>query len=140
MPYVPVPKDLTKVKTKIVFGLTKRQLVCFSLAAAAGAPMYFLTRAAIGNSAAALLMIFIMLPFFLFAMYEHDGQPAEKILRNFLRYRLRPQQRPYKTENLYNTLSKKEALDFASKNQKAGRSGKAPAKQYPQFKADQGRR
>ena len=28
MPYVPVPKDLTKVKTKLAFNLTKRQLVC----------------------------------------------------------------------------------------------------------------
>ena len=26
MPYVPVPKDLTKVKTKLAFNLTKRQL------------------------------------------------------------------------------------------------------------------
>ena len=25
MPYVPVPKDLTKVKTKVAAGLTKRQ-------------------------------------------------------------------------------------------------------------------
>ena len=31
MPYVPVPKDLTKVKTKLAFNLTKRQLICFSL-------------------------------------------------------------------------------------------------------------
>ena len=29
MAYVPVPKDLTRVKTKIMFNLTKRQLVCF---------------------------------------------------------------------------------------------------------------
>ena len=29
MAYVPVPKDLTKVKTKVMFNLTKRQLVCF---------------------------------------------------------------------------------------------------------------
>ena len=34
MPYVPVPKDLTKVKTKLAFNLTKRQLICFSLARA----------------------------------------------------------------------------------------------------------
>ena len=33
MPYVPVPKDLTKVKTKLAFNLTKRQLICFSRAA-----------------------------------------------------------------------------------------------------------
>ena len=29
MPYLPVPKDLTRVKTKFLFNLTKRQLVCF---------------------------------------------------------------------------------------------------------------
>ena len=30
MAYVTVPKDLTKVKSKVLFGLTKRQLACFS--------------------------------------------------------------------------------------------------------------
>ena len=29
MPYVTVPKDVTKVKTKVLFNLTKRQLICF---------------------------------------------------------------------------------------------------------------
>ena len=80
MPYVPVPKDLTKVKTKLAFNLTKRQLICFSLAGLVGLPVYFFTRGAIGNSAAVLLMIGLMMPFFFFAMYERDGQPAEKIL------------------------------------------------------------
>ena len=69
MPYVPVPKDLTKVKTKLVFNLTKRQLICFSLAALVGLPVYFFTRGAIGNQAAVLLMIGLMMPFFFFAMY-----------------------------------------------------------------------
>ena len=49
MPYVPVPKDLTKVKTKLAFNLTKRQLICFSLAGLVGLPVYFFTRGAIGN-------------------------------------------------------------------------------------------
>ena len=43
MPYVPVPKDLTKVKTKVAFNLTKRQLIFFSIAGAVGLPVYFLT-------------------------------------------------------------------------------------------------
>ena len=43
MPYVPVPKDLTKVKTKLAFNLTKRQLICFSLAGLVGLPVYFFT-------------------------------------------------------------------------------------------------
>ena len=42
MPYVQVPKDLSKVKTKLALNLTKRQLVCFSGAAAVGIPVYLL--------------------------------------------------------------------------------------------------
>ena len=30
MAYVAVPKDLSKVKSKVAFNLTKRQLICFS--------------------------------------------------------------------------------------------------------------
>ena len=36
MAYVSVPKDLTKVKTKVAFNLTKRQLICFGSGAAIG--------------------------------------------------------------------------------------------------------
>jgi len=105
MAYVSIPKDLTKVKTKIALNLTKRQLICFSVAAAVGIPTYLLTKGAIGNSAAVLLMIGLMLPFFFLAMFERDGQPAEKLLRNFIRAKLWPGTRPYRTENLYKYLS-----------------------------------
>lgn len=64
MPYVQVPKDLSKVKTKLAFNLTKRQLICFSGAAAVGIPVYLLTRPVIGSSPALFLMIGLMLPFF----------------------------------------------------------------------------
>ena len=47
MPYVPVPKDLTKVKTKLAFNLTKRQLICFSLAALVGGCRYISLPAAL---------------------------------------------------------------------------------------------
>lgn len=40
-------------------------------------------------------------------MYEKDGQPAEKLLRNRLRYKLWPKNRPYRTENLYKSISKR---------------------------------
>lgn len=64
MPYVPVPKDLTTVKSKVAFNLTKRQLICFSLAAGVGVPIYFLTRNIVGTSGACLLLIMGALPFF----------------------------------------------------------------------------
>ena len=42
MAYVPVPKDLTRVKTKVMFNLTKRQLICFGAGVLIGAPLFFL--------------------------------------------------------------------------------------------------
>ena len=102
MAYVPVPKDLTKVKTKVAFNLTKRQLVCFGGGALLGVPLFFLLRGSAGNSTAALCMMFVMLPFFLLAMYEKHGQPLEKIVGNIIRVTvIRPRQRPYRTNNFY---------------------------------------
>ena len=85
MPYVNVPNDLSKIKTKLAFNLTKRQLVCFGIAAAVGIPSYLLARSAIGNTAAMFLMMAVALPAFLLAMYEKDGLPFEKVVRNILR-------------------------------------------------------
>ena len=121
MPYVNVPTDLSKIKSKIAFNLTKRQLICFGCAAIIGIPAYLLTRTAIGNSAALFLMIGIMLPAFLLAMYERDGLPAEKVVRNILRARfLWPGIRPYKTENFYAVLTKEdETVDTIKKAKNA---------------------
>ena len=102
MAFVSVPKDLTKVKTKVIFNLTKRQLICIGIAAAFGVPFYFLTRGVLGTSNAATGMVLLMLPAFLFAMYEKDGQPLEVVARHFYESRFkRPKVRPYKTNNYY---------------------------------------
>ena len=125
MAYVPVPKDLSKIKTKLAFNLTKRQLICFSAAASVGLPTYLLTRGALGNSAAMLLMIGLMLPFFFFAMYEKDGLPLEKVLKNIIRICfLYPRVRPYKTENFYALLSEKEAKPIAETDKRRKARGK----------------
>lgn len=125
MAYVPVPKDLTKVKTKVALNLTKRQLIFFSLAAVAGIPFYLFMRKPIGSSIAAILMVTIMLPFFFMAMYEKDGLPFEKVVANIIRQKfICPAVRPYKTENFYqeiSTLVKKEGVPDGKKD-KAGAS------------------
>jgi len=113
MAFVNVPKDLSRIKNKALFNLTARQLLCFGTAAAVGIPAYIFLREPIGGTPAALLMIVLMLPFFFFAMYEKDGQPAEKVLRNIVRTKLYfPGRRPYKTENLY-ALLEEEGKDLA---------------------------
>lgn len=112
MAYVSVPKDLSTVKTKVALNLTKRQLICFSGALAIGLPLFFLTKNSVGTSASTLIMIFAMLPLFMFAIYEKHGQPLEVILRHYIEVRfLTPKHRPYKTDNFYALLMRQDKLD-----------------------------
>ncbi|MGN8922142.1 PrgI family protein [Lachnospiraceae bacterium HCP28S3_F9] len=107
MAFVSVPKDLTKVKNKVVLNLTKRQIICLVIAAAVGLPFYFLTKGYIGTSNAATGMVILMLPAFMFAMYEKDGLSLEKILWNIINVKfLKPSIRRYEVENLYEMQEK----------------------------------
>lgn len=122
MAFVSVPKDLTKVKNKVVFNLTKRQIICLGIAAAIGLPFYFLTRETIGTSNAATGMVLLMLPAFLFAMYEKDGMPLEKILWNMINVKfLNPAIRRYEVENLYELL---ESVPIPNEKKGGNRHGK----------------
>ena len=97
--YIPIQKDFSQVKNKVAFGLTKRQLLCFGCAALLGIPSYLLLKRVIPTDVAAVVMIMVMLPFFLFALYEKDGQPLEVVLKNVINERyIRPQIRPVRNE------------------------------------------
>ncbi|MCD8397595.1 MAG: PrgI family protein [Lachnospiraceae bacterium] len=102
MAYVNVPMDLAKVKNKVAFNLTMRQIVCIGAGAAVGLPFYFLTRNIIGTGNAATGMVILMVPEFLFAMYEKDGLHFEQILMNIIKVRfLRPAVRRYEAVSFY---------------------------------------
>lgn len=112
MAYVPVPKDLHAVKTKVLFNLTKRQLICFGSGALIGVPLFFLLKSQIAASGAAICMMIVMLPAFLLGMYEKNGQPLEKIIRNIVQVLfIRPKQRPFQTNNFYAVLERQDSLD-----------------------------
>ena len=105
--YISVPRDLTKVKSKVMFNLTKRQLICFSVAALIGVPSFFLIKQIASTSTAAIGMMVIMMPFFFLAMYEKNGQHLEVILRHLIEATfVRPKERPYKTNNNYAALER----------------------------------
>ena len=129
MAYVTVPKDLSKIKTKVFFGLTKRQLICFTPAVLLGVPLFFLLKESAGNSTATLCMMMVMLPFFLLAMYEKNGQPLEGIFERMIESRfIRPKNRPYQTNNFYEALARQRDLEMEVKrivqNRKNGGKGK----------------
>ena len=103
--YISVPRDLTKVKSTVIFGLTKRQLICFGLAVLIGVPSFFLMKTVMKTNTAVMGMMVIMMPFFFLAMYEKNGQPLEVILEHMIQAIFkRPKIRPYVTDNYYAAL------------------------------------
>ena len=100
--YISVPRDLSKVKTKVFMNLTKRQILCFGAGALIGVPVFFLLKSSGNLSLAALGMMAVMLPLFFLAMYEKDGLPLEKVLKNMITVKfIRPPLRKYEVENMY---------------------------------------
>lgn len=119
---VSIPKDFTKVQSKVFLNLTKRQILCFLPAVLIGVPLFFATKGSIGNSAATFLMMLVMLPFFLAAFYKHNEEPLEKYLWHLIRTKyLRKKVRLYETNNIYAALEKqyqydKEVIALAKQN------------------------
>ena len=110
------------MKSKVVFGLTRRQIICFALAAVISVPPYFLTRNVLGQTLAGLLLVGLALPFFLLAMYEKDGLPFEQVVRNILRVKwLLPAERAYRTTNLFELL---DAKTMTQEDKSGGKSHK----------------
>lgn len=128
--YVPIHKDLTQVKNKVFFNLTARQLICFGSGLLVGLPLFFLISKVLPGSVATIIMICVMLPFFMFGLYEKNGQPMEKVLRYYILSRfLRPKKRPYRTENVYAALVQQSKLEKEVKKivleQKKGKDKRA---------------
>ena len=127
--YISVPRDLTKVKSKVMFNLTKRQLICFGMAVLIGVPSFFLMKTVMKTNTAVMGMMVIMMPFFFLAMYEKNGQPLEVILKQMIETKfIRPKNRPYQTNNFYEALARQRDLEMEVKrivqNRKYGGKGK----------------
>ena len=110
---VDMVKDPTKVKSKFIGSFTKRQVVCYGLAALVGIPFYLVSKDAIGKETAALLMVAFMFPFIIASMYEKDGLPAERYFYRFFMWKfVRPVKRLYKKENRFELQKKRELMEM----------------------------
>lgn len=127
MAYVSVPNDLSKIKTKMAFNLTKRQLLCFSVAAIIGIPTYLFTRSAIGLSTFSKGK-----PSRSYMAKKKQGSistiikimaPVPPIVRSKF---LWPSTRPYQTQNFYAYLSapRKEVQQLGKNKKTSARSRK----------------
>ena len=96
--YISAPRDFSKVKSKVFFNLTKRQIICV--------PTFFLIKRFENVTVATLGMMISMMPLFFLAMYEKNEQPLEVYIEHFIEATFkRPKVRPYKSQNYYALLA-----------------------------------
>ncbi|EOO22697.1 PrgI family protein [Bacillus cereus] len=93
---VSIPKELKNIKSKLFFGLTKRQLIGFSVALALGLPVFFLLKS-FSLDAALYGLFFTASPVIFATIFTKDGMPAETWIKLYLEYKyLNPQKRYFK--------------------------------------------
>ena len=112
MAYVTVPKDLNKNQKQ---GNVQPYETTANLFQRGGsnrtAAVLFGKRQRWNNHSGHCAWCFAMLPMFLLAMYEKNGQPLEVIIRQFVEVKfLRPKERPYQTNNFYAALAPARAI------------------------------
>lgn len=132
MAFVPIPKDLTNVKTKDIGNFTTRQAICFGIAGLLAVPTFIFIRPHLSTELATFITMVIAAPFIFLAQYEKDGLTGEQYLKQVYEVKFkRSPIRIYKNTNFYESLDdiaklekqfeakKKKAIEEKSKNKKA---------------------
>ncbi|MBU0279172.1 MULTISPECIES: PrgI family protein [unclassified Gemella] len=128
MAYVGIPKDLNKVKTKIAFNLTKRQLIGFCLAGIVSVPVYLNTRSVLGNDISMILLVLLAFPFLFMTFYEKDGLKAEEYFKAmYLHQFYQPKKRIKESEYI---KQRKEEIRNAKQTKKKSRKVKSRSKKF----------
>ena len=127
MAYVTIPKDLKKVKTKVAFNLTKRQLIGFTIAGLIGIPIYLFMRKVVPNDIAVIFLIVSTLPIFFITLFEKDGLNFEKYFKYIYLHKFyQPQKRVRK--EVYLERQKKDSAAKAHAKQKEVKNSKTGLK------------
>ena len=123
MAYVPIPKDLNKVKTKVALNLTQRQLIGFTFAAMIGIPVYIFIKGFVPNDIAIIFLIISTLPIFFATLFEKDGLIFEKYFKYIYLHKFyQPQKRVRK--EVYLEQQKKKSAAKAHAKQKGIKKSK----------------
>lgn len=98
MAYVPVPKDLDKIKTKVAFNLTIRQLIGFAVAALIGIPVYLTVKKYLPNDVSMIFLLVSTLPIFYITFFDKDGLTFEKYFKYYYLHKYYQPQRRVRKE------------------------------------------
>ncbi|MGO3169353.1 PrgI family protein [Senegalia sp. (in: firmicutes)] len=104
---VPVPTELKKIKSELIAGLTKRQVVGFGITVAIVVPSFILLKN-INLSLAMYGAFAIGVPFIFTTIFTKDKLTAEKHLKNILEHKVL-----FKEKRLYEVTKENKEIAIA---------------------------
>lgn len=117
MAYVPVSKDILKIKEKIFLGFTKRQLISLIVAGVFLIKIYSRLKIYFGIDALYIGSI-ISIPVLIFGFFEDDGIHLEEKIKNLIYFYMNRKVKVYKTVTIYEKIKAKKLIDKVLKNNK----------------------
>lgn len=109
--YVKVPKDLNDIKQKFMFGLTKRQCVCFGIGCLIGFPIFFITRGILGLSGGIICMGLCAAPAIICGIYKKNGLYFDAIFKNMVQYFKKKRKRIYRSTSVLECIERHQEYD-----------------------------
>ena len=131
---VPIPKDITKVKTTLIGPFSTRMVVCGLITAAVDFAVLTLVNAIMpGLSLNTKIGIGVMLavPIMAFAVVTPYDMPLEKFLKNA--FVLAPKVRTYQIENFYNSQEEEAEKAKTEKNFKQKVFSASVLRKHPDY-------
>lgn len=96
--YIKIPKDLNEMQNKLIAGLTKRQIISFSIGAAAAFPIFFLVKNITDNIFIAMIALFITsMPIVMCGIYQKNGIYPERFAKYAIDFYKKPRKRYYRS-------------------------------------------
>lgn len=104
--YVKIPKDFALIKQKFILGLTKRQVISFSIGAAIGFPAFYIFNNMLGLQAGCIALGIAAAPALFCGLYNKNGQHLEQKIKLMIEFFRKPKKRTYQSENMYSMLAR----------------------------------
>jgi len=104
---VRIPKEITEYKEKIIFGLSIRQLICFTVAITLGVGTYILVTKWSNADVASYVVIVEVMPIFAIGFIKKNGFTFEKYAAMMFRHKCGRNRRWYTTHLLVDDITPK---------------------------------
>ncbi len=104
--FVKIPKDLSLIRQKFMFGLTKRQVIAFGIGIIIGFPSFYLFNNLFSLQAGCFALGITAAPFIFCGLYKKNGMHFEQVLKLMISFFKKPKERTYQSENSFEILSR----------------------------------